>query len=330
MGGSQSYCVPAVCQWYFYGVRSYGMTGYINAVSLFHEKNFPSMEGKVVAVTGATKGIGFATAEQFARLGAEVHLISRDSEACAQALAEIQKRTNNHKLFSQICDVSSKSKIKDFSNKFVKEVPILDILVNNAGCMPSKLTLTDDNNEIIMATAILGTYLMTSCMLPSLRASTSARVINVSSGGAYSVKARISDLNFSNISKYDGTLCYAFAKRNQIEITQIMADKLKDTRICVNSMHPGWVDTEGLRTAMPSFHKSYGGSLRTPEQGADTIVYLATSESSVVSGKSGVFWFDRQPVCEHMSWALGMTECSPEERIDLWQSVTTYCGQDFC
>lgn len=166
-----------------------------------------------------------------------------------------------------------------------------------------------------MATAMGGTMLLTDQLLPILRKSTKPRIINISSGGAYTVRARLMDLNTETMSKYDGTLIYvrqitavlhyikldhqhdfcflitkAFAKRNQIELSECWAERLGSS-VFVGCMHPGWADTEGLQEAMPDFHTSNKDTLRSASHGADTITFLASCPKDLDSGK---FWFDRQ------------------------------------
>ena len=140
--------------------------------------------------------------------------------------------------------------------------------------------------------------LLTSLFLPILRKAKNPRVINVSSGGGYTVKAQKDDLNSEQVQKYDGTLIYAFAKRNQIELTQKWAEILSGKEdhgkpVLMSSMHPGWADTEGLQEAMTDFHEKNKGSLRSAAEGADTITFLASTEKEIPSGK---FWFDRSTV----------------------------------
>jgi NAD(P)-dependent dehydrogenase (short-subunit alcohol dehydrogenase family) len=145
----------------------------------------------------------------------------------------------------------------------------------------------------------------------------------VSSGGAYTVKANPNDIYCSKIPKYDGTLFYAFAKRVQIVLTEMWAEKLKAKGITVNAMHPGWATTEGVLEAMPGFHEQNKDAFRTVEQGADTIVFLASNQDRVGS-KTGLFWFDRSPVKTHMS--MGGTDSSAKERELLWKVCSETVG----
>ena len=239
------------------------------------------MQGKVVAITGANKGLGFAAARQLVDLDAEVHLLCRDivkaEEAKTKLLASSissSASSTPKKVFCHELDVSNFDHVRKFAQMFTKECPKLDVLINNAGCMPTTRTLTVEGNESIMATALGGTMLLTSALLPILRKATQPRVINVSSGGGYTVKAMIDDLNSLQMSKYDGTLIYAFAKRNQIELTEKWSSVLgPDSKIWMGSMHPGWADTEGLQDAMPDFHEKNKNTLRSAAEGnSDTTI----------------------------------------------------------
>lgn len=347
MGLVQSYNLIAAAQWYFEGSRFYGANGFKQAKINFRPDDIRSMAGKVVAVTGSNKGIGFSVASGLAALDAEVHMICRDISSCEKARDLIQKSTKNDKIYCHCCDVSSMTGIREFADIFTKKVPRLDTLVLNAGCMPVSRHETAEGNEAIMATTLGGTLLLTDLLVPILsKANTnnssfidtnticsarnsSSRVIIVSSGGAYSVKAKVNDLNskYLTLKKYDSTLIYAFAKRNQIEISDIIAEKLYNNKhsILVHSMHPGWADTEGLRDAMESFYTKNKNSLRTSEQGADTIIFLASSASlDEEDTRGGKFWFDRKPVKKH--FPFGGTKLSEKEKLQLWDNASRYVG----
>lgn len=316
-----------VSQWYIEGSKLYGKAGFEEAKKSFQEDDIPSMDGKVVAITGANAGLGFATALETARLNAEVHLLCRNSAKCADAKQKIVESTGNSNVHCHTCDVSLQNSIRKFATQFVSRVPRLDVLINNAGCMPTQRTLTEEGHETIMATMLGGTMLLTDLLLPSLERSSHARVINVSSGGAYSVAPYISDLDFELASKYDGTLFYAVSKRHQIILTEEWIQGLATRNIPVHvmSMHPGWAATEGLETAMKDFYDSNLSTLRTPAEGADTIVFLAAnSNGKVANNKISSFWFDRKPVRTELP--MSGTGCSQSQRLELWAKSAAYVG----
>ena len=145
------------------------------------------------------------------------------------------------------------------------------------------------------------------------------------------VRAKVDDLNGSEApaASYDPALTYALAKRAQVCLTEIWARKLADAglSIVVNSMHPGWADTRALQEGMPSFHEKHRSSLRTPEQGADTIIWLAASneDDDPAALQTGKFFFDRRPVKTHF-WGAG-TRSTPEEYDRLWENANLLTGR---
>ena len=142
-----------------------------------------------------------------------------------------------------------------------------------------------------MATDLAGPYLLTRLLLPTLTASGDARVINVASGGMYTQAMRAGELA-PRPSGYDGPTAYARAKRGLVILAEEWARQWAGAGISVHAMHPGWVDTPGLERALPAFHRRLAPWLRTPEQGADTIVWLAASSDA--HRASGHFWRDRE------------------------------------
>ena len=140
-------------------------------------------------------------------------------------------------------------------------------------------------------------------------------MVNVSSGGMYSQKIRVNDLQ-SQRGTYSGSVAYARAKRGLMILTEEWAKRWSDEGIAVNAMHPGWADTPGVETALPGFYKATRRLLRSPEEGADTIVWLAAStEAGKVSGK---FWLDRE---QHPSHISKRTQETPAEREQLLETL---------
>ncbi|KAF3568028.1 hypothetical protein DY000_02014881 [Brassica cretica] len=154
--------------------------------------------------------------------------------------------------------------------------------------------------ELNYAVNVLGTYTMTELMLPLLeKASPDSKVITVSSGGMYT-SPLTTDLQFSG-EKFDGVLQYARNKRIQVALTEKWADKYKNKGIGFYSMHPGWAETPGVARSLPSFKESFSGKLRTSEEGADTVVWLALQPKEKLV--SGAFYFDRAEAPKHLTLA---------------------------
>jgi dehydrogenase/reductase SDR family protein 12 len=276
-------------------VGGYTSVGYRIRSRTWHASDLQRIEGKVVVVSGATSGIGLAAAEGFARLGASVRLLVRSDERGAQARAAITERTQNSDVRISVCDLSSLESVHACATRLAAEER-LDVLVNNAGVMTQERALSADGIELTLATNVVGPFLLTNLLIPLLEESAPARIINVSSGGMYTQKLRVDDLQ-SERGQFDGPNAYARTKRAQVILTELWAAQLAGTGIVVHAMHPGWADTPGVRSSLPRFYKVTRPLLRTPAQGADTIVWLGAAAEPGRS--SGRFWHDRRPRPPH-------------------------------
>lgn len=288
---------------------AFGVYGYLNftkAAYLEHSKRYnpedmqTKIEGKNCVVTGANSGIGYATAEGLASRGANVYMVCRSKERGEAARSKIQSMTGNENVYLEVCDLSSVNEIKSFTSRFTsKDVPI-HVLVNNAGLLEHNRITTSEGHELNFAVNVLGTYTMTELMLPLLeKAAPDSRVITVSSGGMYTTPLT-EDLQFSH-GNFDGVEQYARNKRIQIALTEKWAETYKDKGIGFYSMHPGWAETPGVANSLPGFSKSLSGKLRTSEQGADTVIWLALMRKEKLL--SGAFYFDRVEAPKHLKFA---------------------------
>jgi dehydrogenase/reductase SDR family protein 12 len=279
-----------------------------------------AMDGKVVLVTGASSGIGLAAAEGFARLGASVRLLVRSEDRGERARAQIVARTGNRDVRVGLCDLSELASVRDYAAAFHVEETTLDVLVNNAGAMPQTRTLTSEGLELTFATNVLGPFLLTSLLLGLLEDSAPARIVEVSSGGMYTQRLDVQDLQ-SEHGDYDPPAVYARSKRAQVILGELWAERLRGSGVVVHSMHPGWVDTPGLQASLPRFRRVTAPLLRTPEEGADTIVWLGAAEEPARS--SGGFWHDRRERPTHRGpW----TRETPVERERLWSACERLCA----
>lgn len=276
------------------------------------ERPEDSIAGGTVLVTGAGSGIGAAACERFARAGAAVHMLVRDRERGEDARARISERTGADNLSLELCDVSSLASVREFAARFDTENPELHVLVNNAGVMPPKRTHTAEGFELTFATNVLGPFLLTNLLLPTLRRGAPSRVINVSSGGMYSQRLRPDDVQLER-RDYDPSSFYAHTKRCEVILTELWSERLRGTGISVHSMHPGWADTPGVQSSLPRFGKLMGPLLRDADQAADTIVWLAGAAEPTT--RSGLFWHDRRPRPLHrVPW----TKETRADRDRLW------------
>lgn len=287
------------------------------------EGELPAMAGKVVVVTGATSGLGFAAARRLAGLGAAVRLVGRSTTKLERAMDEIRTETGSSDLKSYAGDLAVVAEVRSAAAAILAGEPRIDVLVNNAGALFPERGETVDGNELSLATNLLGPFLLTNLLLPRLEASAPSRIVTVSSGGMYTQRVDLDDLQF-NRGEYKGAAAYARAKRGQVILTEMWADRLAQRGVVANAMHPGWANTPGVAQSLPSFRRLVGPLLRTPEQGADTIVWLA---ASAAAGEiSGLFWLDRKPRPTHR---LKRTMESPEERRMLWGALNDLAGADF-
>ncbi|MGP8240324.1 MAG: SDR family NAD(P)-dependent oxidoreductase, partial [Solirubrobacteraceae bacterium] len=249
------------------------------------------MDGKVVLLTGATSGLGLAAAEGFARLGAAVRLAVRSEQRGERARAQILARSGNSDVQVGLCDLSDLKSVRQFAERLVGETERLDVLVNNAGALAGERTLSVDGIELTFATNVLGPFLLTNLLVPLLERSRPARIVNVSSGGMYTQRIHLDDLQMDH-EKFDGPAAYARTKRAQVILTELWAERLRGTGVVVHAMHPGWADTPGLESSLPRFYALTKRLLRTPQEGADTIVWLGAASEPARS--SGGFWHDRR------------------------------------
>jgi dehydrogenase/reductase SDR family member 12 len=298
----------------------YSRVGYRIRSRGWSESDLDGMAGRVVLVTGATSGIGLAAAEGFARLGATVWLGVRDPHRGEEARARIVAAVGNPDVHVAVCDLSSLKLVREFARQFRSHTPRLDVLVNNAGVLASERELSADGIELTLATNVIGPFLLTGLLTPLLQETSPARIVNVSSGGMYAEKIRTDDLEFAH-ERFNGTTAYARSKRAQVILSQMWAERLAGRGVVVHAMHPGWVDTPGLRTSLPRFYRASRAVLRAPEQGADTIVWLGAAAAP--GRTSGELWHDRTRRPTHV---LPWTRESEEDRIELWAQCVRLSG----
>ena len=237
-------------------------------------------------VTGASSGIGRAAAAGFAARGASVIDVVRDVSRARDGASDVR-----------VCDVSSLRDVR----RLAAGLTGVDVLVNNAGALPAERSETAEGFEVAFATNVLGPFLLTSLVRP-------ARVIAVTSGGMYT--ARLDAYDLETVSRpYRGAEVYARTKRAQVVLTSIWAER----GVSAHAMHPGWVDTPGLAASLPGFHGALKPLLRTPEQGADTIVWLGAADVP-----PGRLWHDR---AERPQYRLPWTRETPADRERLWTEL---------
>jgi len=307
-------------------VLSFTDIGYAARKRMFGWNDMPAgaMQGRVVAITGATSGLGLATAWELAGLGAALRLLVRDGDKGETVAEQIHSRYPACDVTVYRVDLGDLDAVRRTVEEFDAQERRLDVLINNAGALLRKRQVTAQGFEATFASMVLGPFALTNGLAPLLtRTATDhgrARIINVASGGMYTQGLHLDDLQFAR-EPYRGSVAYARAKRALVVLTEIWARQLRDASVTVNGMHPGWAATPGIAASLPKFERLLGRRLRTPEEGADTIVWLAASDEA--ARWTGKFWLDRRP---RSTTRLPGTRVSAESAAGLWTACREMTG----
>jgi NAD(P)-dependent dehydrogenase (short-subunit alcohol dehydrogenase family) len=248
------------------------------------------MNGKICLVTGATNGIGKATALALAQMGATVVIVGRNPAKCAAVVIEIQQISGNDAVEALVADLSIMAEVRQVADQFKAKYPKLHVLVNNAGAAFAQRQFTCEGFEKTFALNHLNYFLLTNLLLDTLKASAPARIVNVSSDshkGAH--------LDFDDLQSEKGSFVFNAYGRSKLAVVMFsyeLARRLAGTGVTANVLHPGLVRTGFASNlgAVPSaaigFFMHFVGV--TPAQGAQTSVYLATSPA--VENVTGKYW----------------------------------------
>lgn len=285
---------------------------------LFDWKPIREVPGRRIVITGANSGLGFAGAKLLRAVDARVTVVARNEERGARAVDELNS-TPGVEADLQIADLSSLESVEAFANRLLDAGEPIDTLVHNAGALHNPREESVDGFELTLATHVIGPFKLTEMLRPLLRAGDDPRIITMSSGGMYGQGISLSDIQTTK--DYAGAKAYARAKRAQLLLSKAWQPILTAEGIESYVMHPGWADTAGVADAIPGFGKLIGPLLRTPEEGADTLAWLAT-EPTIELG-SGGFWLDRARRPEHR---IPPTK-SADQKIDaLWEKISELAG----
>ncbi|KAK4327185.1 hypothetical protein Pmani_002332 [Petrolisthes manimaculis] len=301
-------------------MKEYTKSGYHSASKHFHDGDLEvDCSGQHYMITGANSGIGKCIATEIAKRGGTIHMVCRNPKTAQEAKCEIINATDNQNVMVHILDMCDSRAVYNFAKNFCAENDVLHTLVNNAGCMINTRQLTTDGIvgiEKNFATNTLGTYILTTTLLPALEKTEKSRVVTVTSGGMLVQKLNINDLQFEKLDPFDGTMAYAQNKRQQVVMTEQWSKQHPGVHF--SCMHPGWADTPAVRTSMPEFYEKMKDRLRSAEEGADTAVWLAIS-SAAVGLASGQFFQDRKEVSTHLP--LAHTKVSHREEEGLMSAL---------
>jgi NAD(P)-dependent dehydrogenase (short-subunit alcohol dehydrogenase family) len=250
---------------------------------------------KICLITGGTSGIGWVTARELARMGAEVILAARNADRGRETVDQIRRLSNGAKVEFIPLDLSSWDDIRRFALEVHGRFPRLDVLINNAGTMLLQRRVNQAGLEMTFVVNHLGHFLLTHMLMELLRASESARVIVISSGSHWRARLDFDDLQ--NENGYSGMRVYGESKLANLLFTYELARRLEGESITANAMHPGFVRTNLGRDNGWLLHKLIRLVMLaagTAEAGADTCIYLASSDE--VEGVSGKYFKGRKAV----------------------------------
>lgn len=253
------------------------------------------LTGRVCLVTGATSGIGEVIALELARMGAKVIITARNDQKARDSVEQIIRESGNSQVESLVADFSVQAQIRNLAAEFIQRFDRLDVLVNNAGAFFMRRNLSADGIEMTFAVNHLAAFLLTNLLLESLMASRPSRIINVASGSHKDAVINFNDIGGEN--GYSSMRAYGQSKLANVMFTYELARRLEGSGVTANAVHPGFVATNMGANNGPLV-KIFLPLTRlfalSPEEGAQTIVYLASSPD--VDGTSGKYFYKMRPV----------------------------------
>jgi dehydrogenase/reductase SDR family protein 12 len=320
-------------QFYLYGRKHFTQTGWLAASKRYEESiediANDGLTGKVFIVTGANSGVGKEMAQFLASKAAKVYLLCRNPKRADAAKADIIEQCvaqtgTQPTVEVLLCDCSLQSDVRRAVEEFQQKEELLHGLVCNAGAMSHERRLTPEGVEITFGSHLLfGSYLLTSLLLPQLKASEEGRVIMVTSGGMYTTGFPDWDIATATKSdnfKYDGQFAYAYAKRGQVLLCERWAKEHPEVKFM--TAHPGWTETPAVIEAYGDQRK-YLAPMRTPWQGAEGMAWMCLTDKENL--ESGALYLDRKTQAKHMAGAFftegNYTKNTEEEVTALMQSM---------
>ena len=251
---------------------------------------------KICLITGANSGIGKAAAKELAKLGATIILVSRNHTRGERTLAELMETTRSKKFYLFITDLSSQQSIFNLANEIKIKFDKIDILINNAGAYFSKRHFTIDGIEATFAVNYLSRFLLTNLLAELILKSSQGRIINVSGELHRKGKINLRDIEFSK--NYSGFKTFSQSRLIDIIFVYELSRKLRNTKATVNCLHPGFVATNiiyndpDMSWCKKILFKSISPFLKSPEEGAETVIYLASSPE--VTNVTGKYFIDKR------------------------------------
>jgi len=280
------------------------------------------MTGKTVVITGASSGIGKATAEALATLGAHVVMITRRADTGLIAKQAIMEESGSELVDQYTCDLSDLSQVRQLAEQLHEDLDKIDVLINNAGVMLRRRTETIDGYEKSLGVNYLAHFLLTQLLIDLLKKPKTARIINLTSS-----VHRMGNINFSDLDltkQYTFLRAYAQSKLAMVVFTYGLCSRLHQQGISSNAVHPGLVGTRigfgrnGEVTPWPL--KVYQKIAKPVSHGANTVVFLASSHE--VENQSGGYYVNKKRK------ASSRQSYDPDAATALWNISLQRCGLD--
>jgi NAD(P)-dependent dehydrogenase (short-subunit alcohol dehydrogenase family) len=286
-----------------------------------------SLAGRTALVTGATSGLGRASVDALAGLGARVVLLGRNEAKLEVVRRELVDRHGEDRFPILVDDMASLASVRQAADRVLETEPRLDVVVDNAGAIFEARTDSPDGIEATLATMVVGPFALVGGLLTLLRRTPGSRVVSVASGGMYLEAVDFTDLEWHR-TPFNGIRAYARAKRIQVALVREWHRRVGRASgpdggpgIRFNAMHPGWADTPGLAASIPQFHDVLGPLLRSPAEGIDTIVWLAADPDAGLPG--GQLFLDRRA---RPFDRLPRTRLGAADRRRLWDVLVERSG----
>ena len=279
-----------------------------------------ALRGRTALVTGPTSGLGRAATDALASMGARVILVGRSAERLTAVRDALVATHGEDRFPIVVADMGSLASVRAAIDRIIETEPRLDVLVDNAGAIFPERSESPDGIEATLGVLVVGPFVLVSGLLPLLQRTPGARVVCVTSGGMYTQKLDLDDLQ-STLPPFSGPRAYARAKRAQVALVREWARRLRGTGVTINAMHPGWADTPGLAETLPGFYRAMRPVLRSPAEGVDTIAWLAADPAGAAT--SGSLYLDRRP--RPFDRVPG-TRLSASDRRRLWDMVVALSG----
>lgn len=310
-------------------VGSYGSLGHRWRKKRFEDPELAiDLSGRTIVVTGASAGLGEVLVGMFVERGAHVLAVCRDRARGEAALARVAARPPRStgaragtpgQTELVLADLSRLRDVNELAETLSKR-PTLDAFVHNAAVLPSRPSRTDEGHPASFVTNLLAPYLLTRALAPTLARAAEGgargpdgpgRFVFVVSGGMYTVRLDLEEA-LERRTPFDGPRVYAQHKRGLVLVCERFARELAPSVTC-NAVHPGWADTPGVQSSLPTFRALTRPLLRTPEEGAEGVAWLTISDE--VAPASGKLFFDRE---ERPKDVVPWTATSPKRAAELF------------